>query len=67
MILSDWRNKYFSKLEPFLGNEEVHSSILCGSTIFLEIRTAAPAGQRRQPQARATSVMCDGLRPTTRA
>jgi hypothetical protein len=33
MTLSSWHNNYFSKIDPSLGNEEVHSSILCGSTI----------------------------------
>jgi len=33
MTLSSWQAKCFLKLDPFLGNEEVHSSILCGSTI----------------------------------
>ena len=61
MTLSDWRNEYFSKLDPFLGNEEVHSSILCGSTMFPENQSEPP------PQPRATKVTCAGLRPTSLA
>ena len=44
-----------------IGNEEVHSSILCGSTIFPHDRQFDAAHPR------ATSVMCAGLRPTSLA
>jgi hypothetical protein len=33
MTLSDWRDSYLSAAAPALGKGEVHSSILCGSTI----------------------------------